>query len=60
MREATINQANDAIEAADLACDYGMPRSTAILYAISQSEIREGVKFSALYLSYIHRHVEGA
>jgi hypothetical protein len=59
MREATINQANDAIEVADLACDYA-PRIGAIAYAIKHVEQREGVKFSALYLSYIHRHVEGA
>ena len=59
MREATINHANEAIEVANLACNY-TPRLGAITYAIEQVEQVRGVKFSALYLSYIRKHVAGA
>ena len=54
MKEATVNQANDAVEIAILACDY-QSRAYAIHYGINSVEKANGVLFSDLLVAYIKR-----
>ena len=54
MKEATVNQANDAAEIAILACDY-QSRAAAIHYGINSIEKANGVFFSDLLVAYIKR-----